>query len=163
LAFLKVDGKRVASLCGFAHRGEFAHYLSGMSEPASQVAKYSPGIVLIFFCMEAMNRQGIRLYDFLRGTEPYKHEIGATNVPNWSIVMAHRGARMAHVKNVVRLLEESLARRADQERVAFNHYRVRHGALSRNMARYLWTRVKAFLRDGLKKVRAPAKPLTVAE
>ncbi|HUJ27269.1 MAG TPA: GNAT family N-acetyltransferase [Myxococcales bacterium] len=162
LAFLKVDGKRVASICGFAHRGEFAHYLSGMRE-TSEVARFSPGITLIFLCMEALHLQGIRLYDFLRGTEPYKHEIGATSVPNWSIVVTHRGARLARAKNVVSLLGESLVRRADQERIAFNHHRARHGVLSRDTVRYLWNRLGVILRDGLKKARAPAKSLTAAE
>ena len=162
LAFLKVDGKRMASICGFAHRGEFAHYLSGMRE-SSEVARYSPGITLIFLCMEAMNLQGIRFYDFLRGTEPYKHEMGAVDVPNWSILMNHRGARLARIKNAVCFLGESLARRAGQERIAFNHHRARHGALSVDTARYVWTRVGVILRDGIKKLRAPAKSLTTAE
>jgi len=44
-------------------------------------AKFAPGIVLHSLCMEEVIPRGVRVYDFLRGIEPYKYECGAVDVP----------------------------------------------------------------------------------
>jgi hypothetical protein len=77
--------------------------------------------------------------------------------------MFARGARWAKAKNVVALLEESLSRRMQQEKLAFRHRRVAHGLFSAAMARYLWGRASITLRDGLKKLRSPEKSLTAKD
>jgi hypothetical protein len=48
--------------------------------------------------MGAMIEEGVPVYDFLRGTERYKYELGARNVPNWSVLMLRPAAfvRMKH-------------------------------------------------------------------
>ena len=160
LAFLKIDGLRVASFCGFRHRGELAVYLTGMRDPG-EAGKFSPGIVLHAMCMEAMTGQGVRTYDFLRGVEPYKYKCGAVDVPNWAISMFRGTARFGRLKNVIALLQASLSRRIEQEMLAFRHQRMVHRLLSAAMGRYLRSRLSATVRDGLKKLRAPEKPITL--
>jgi len=161
LAFLRVDGARIAALCGFKHGGELAYYLNGVAE-AGEARKLSPGLVQHCLCMEDLISQGVRVYDFLRGTERYKYECGAVDVPNWTLQLFWGGARLARVRNAVALLRESLGRRAEQERLAFAHERRTHGLLSMALAGYLWRRAAATLRDGLTKLRAPEKSLTAA-
>ena len=117
------------------------------------------GLVQHRLCMEDLISQGVRTYDFLRGTERYKYELGAVDVPNWTLQVFRDGARLARIKNTLALLRESLQRRADQERLAFAHQRKTHGLLSVGMVRHLWSRLHATARDGLAKLRAPEKAL----
>jgi CelD/BcsL family acetyltransferase involved in cellulose biosynthesis len=161
LAFLRLDGARVAAICGFEHRGELAYYLNGVGD-LGEAARYSPGLVLHALCMEEMIRRGVRVYDFLRGTERYKYECGAVDVPNWTTLMFRRGARWARVKSKVVLLAESLARRAEQEGLAFAHQRRTHGLWSRALAGWLGARIGKTVRDGWQKLRAPERSLTNA-
>jgi hypothetical protein len=53
LAFLRIDGERKAAICGFRHRSDFDYYLGGMGD-AGDAMRYSPGIALHLWCMEAM-------------------------------------------------------------------------------------------------------------
>ncbi len=41
-----------------------------------QVREASPGLVLIAHCIEDAIRLGLREYDFLRGRERYKYDLG---------------------------------------------------------------------------------------
>jgi CelD/BcsL family acetyltransferase involved in cellulose biosynthesis len=159
LSFLRVDGARISALCGFKYRDELAYYLNGTGE-AGEAWKFSPGLVQHCLCMEDLIPQGVRVYDFLRGTERYKYECGATDVPNWTLQLFRRGTRLARARNAVALLRESLARRLEQERLALGHQRRTHGLLSAEMARHLWGRIRVTIRDGLTKLRAPEKSLT---
>src|SRR5262249_22975696 len=141
LAFLRVDGARMVSYCGFQKGDQVFIYLTGMRELGA-ARKFAPGIVLHALCMERLLPQGLRRYEFLRGVEDYKYECGAVDVPNWTLLFFRPGAHLARLKNVVVLLQESLARRADQEWTAFQHQRRLHGLFSVDMARYLWSRAR---------------------
>ncbi len=159
LAFLRADGARVAALCGFRHGGALSYYLNGIRD-GGDVRRYSPGLVLHGACMERLVGEGVRTYDFLRGTERYKYELGAVDVPNWTLVMFRRGARWARGKNTLTLLAEALGRWAEHERLAFAHARRLHGLASREMLRHVAGRAWATLRDGLRKLRSPERSLT---
>jgi CelD/BcsL family acetyltransferase involved in cellulose biosynthesis len=63
------EGKIIAVLYGFAHRGRVYVYLAGF-EPA--LAQYSPGTLLTNYAIEEAIRNGDREYDFLRGGEAHK-------------------------------------------------------------------------------------------
>lgn len=160
LAFLRLDGARVAALCGFEHGGQLAYYLNGVGE-LGDAARYSPGLVMHSLCMEEMIGRGVRVYDFLRGTERYKYECGAVDVPNWTTLMFRRGARWAKVKNALALLAESLARRIEQERLSFRHRLRMHGLVSRETAGWIARRVSMTVRDGVRKLQSPEQSLTL--
>ena len=162
LTFLRLDGERVAAACNFRHRDEVSFYLSGLRN-SGEALKYSPGLVLHCLCMEELVPQGVRVFDFLRGSVRYKYQFGAVDVPNWALLMFRSGARAAKAKNFVALLEESLRRRLERERIAFLHQRRTHGLVSAGLARHLWSRLPANWRDGLRKLRAPEKPLQAPE
>jgi CelD/BcsL family acetyltransferase involved in cellulose biosynthesis len=159
LSFLRVDGARVSAHCSFRHGSLLTVYLTGTGE-AGEATKFSPGLAHHWLCMEDLIPQGVVVYDFLRGTEPYKYKCGAVDVPNWTLQLFRGRARLARAKHAVALLRASLARRLEKERLAFDHHRRTLGLLSAGMARYLWGRIRVTMRDGLTKLRAPEKSLT---
>jgi CelD/BcsL family acetyltransferase involved in cellulose biosynthesis len=159
LPFLRVGGARLVTFCAYRYRDRLCVYLTGMRDPGP-AGKFAPGIVLHSLCMEHLIPRGVRVYDFLRGIEPYKYECGAVDVPVWALMMFRRRALVSRAKNAIALLEASLARRAEQEWLAVQRLRSRHGLFSSEVARYLRGRMSATLRDGLRKLRSPEKSLT---
>src|SRR5262249_43174242 len=75
LWFLEHEGAAVASFLCFEYAGSVGLYNSGF-DPAH--ARLAPGIVLLaYLIMDAIDRR-IRVFDFLRGEEPYKEGFGPT-------------------------------------------------------------------------------------
>lgn len=73
LAFLSREGRDIASAFQIAWNGALLLYNSGF-DPAYREA--SPGLVLVARCIEDAIRNGFREYDFLRGRERYKYDLG---------------------------------------------------------------------------------------
>jgi len=74
LYFLELDGKRVASVLAFDCGDELWLYNSGF-DPA--FASASVGLVSKAFALKQAIAEGKACYDFLRGQEPYKYDLGA--------------------------------------------------------------------------------------
>lgn len=74
LAFLSGSSGDVAAAFQVEHDGRLLLYNSGF-DPAHRAA--SPGLVLLARCIEDAISRGLREYDFLRGTERYKYDLGA--------------------------------------------------------------------------------------
>jgi CelD/BcsL family acetyltransferase involved in cellulose biosynthesis len=85
LMFLVADGSPAAAMWNFAYRGRVLVYNSGLNPV--DFAGLSPGIVLLAYSIQHAIEQGMQLYDFLRGDEPYKYRMGAesTTVHNISV------------------------------------------------------------------------------
>lgn len=73
LAFLSGGNGDMASAFQIEWNGSLLLYNSGF-DPARREA--SPGVVLLARCIEDAIRQGFREYDFLRGRERYKYDLG---------------------------------------------------------------------------------------
>ena len=73
LAFLSSEGKDVAAAFQFRTRRSMFLYNSGY-DPERRLAQ--PGLVLIARCIESAIEEGAVEYDFLRGTERYKYDLG---------------------------------------------------------------------------------------
>jgi CelD/BcsL family acetyltransferase involved in cellulose biosynthesis len=103
LVFLVLNGRPVAVNYAFKMGGTLQFYLSGVGDYA-EARRFAPGILLHVHCMQAMIEEGVAVYDFLRGTERYKYELGAQDVPNWglSFVRDSSAARMKHRAHVLR-------------------------------------------------------------
>jgi len=86
LYFLELDGVPVASCMCFDYRDELLLYNSGY-DPA--YAHLSVGLVLKAFCIKDAIERGKKRFDFLRGSEKYKYDLGATDVPLSRIVLRH--------------------------------------------------------------------------
>ncbi|HEX9190753.1 MAG TPA: GNAT family N-acetyltransferase, partial [Candidatus Deferrimicrobiaceae bacterium] len=76
LAFLSFDGGDAASVFQFGCGGSLLLYNSGY-DPAHRAA--NPGLVLIARCIEDAVAEGVQEYDFLRGTERYKYDLGGVD------------------------------------------------------------------------------------
>ena len=75
---LVIEGRLRAVLYGFADHGRFLFYLSGFDP---ELARLSPGRLLIARALERARDDGAFELDFLRGCEPYKYEWGAVDRP----------------------------------------------------------------------------------
>ena len=73
LAFLSSEGKDVAAAFQFRTRRSILLYNSGY-DPDRRAAQ--PGLTLIARCIENAIEEGVNEYDFLRGAERYKYDLG---------------------------------------------------------------------------------------
>jgi CelD/BcsL family acetyltransferase involved in cellulose biosynthesis len=73
LAFLRGAKGDLAAAFQIESDGTLFLYNSGFDPEASGL---SPGLVLIARCIEDAVRNGLKEYDFLRGTERYKYDLG---------------------------------------------------------------------------------------
>jgi len=78
LSFLDVEGVRVASTICFDYEHEFYLYNSGYNPV---YASFSVGLILKVFCLRDGIFEGKKRFDFLRGAEPYKYDLGGHNIP----------------------------------------------------------------------------------
>lgn len=76
---LALDGRTVGVLHGVSAKGRFRYYIGG-HDPGFAAA--SPGSLLIAHAMDAATLDGCRLFDLLRGQEPYKYRWGAVDRPS---------------------------------------------------------------------------------
>lgn len=72
------NSERVAALMIFDYAGDYLLYNSGF-DPSYR--KASPGLVLIAKAIELAIKEGKRRFDFLRGKERYKYELGSVDRP----------------------------------------------------------------------------------
>jgi CelD/BcsL family acetyltransferase involved in cellulose biosynthesis len=78
LDFLEVEDVVLASTFGFELDGTFYLYNSAYDADA---ARLSPGLVLVSELVKESIARGVESFDFLRGPERYKYELGGQPVP----------------------------------------------------------------------------------
>ncbi|MGH2820167.1 MAG: GNAT family N-acetyltransferase [Actinomycetota bacterium] len=78
LDFLEIGGQPVASAFGFEFRNGYCLYNSAY-EP--ELGRLSPGFVLVAELVKRSIERGISIFDFLRGPERYKYQLGSEAVP----------------------------------------------------------------------------------
>jgi len=78
LDFLEVDGVPIATTFGFEH-GHTLYLYNSAYEP--EAGRLSPGLILVSMLIEDAIARGVRIFDFLRGPERYKYQLGAAAVP----------------------------------------------------------------------------------
>ena len=76
--FLEVGGEAVASTFGFELDGTFYLYNSAYEPEARRL---SPGLILVSNLIEDAIERGLEVFDFLRGPERYKYQLGSEAVP----------------------------------------------------------------------------------
>jgi CelD/BcsL family acetyltransferase involved in cellulose biosynthesis len=136
LAFLRVGGRRCAANYGFAFRGTLATYLTGVHHEEG-IARHSPGRMLHAKSMQWAIASGRTHYDFMRGTEPYKYELDAVDVPNWTVVAYPRHPRRAAAAHHLDRAMAAVRRRAVREARALLATGRRSGWLSRAVLRHV--------------------------
>ncbi|MFN2593883.1 MAG: GNAT family N-acetyltransferase [Actinomycetota bacterium] len=78
LDFLEIAGKPVASTFSFQFGKALYLYNSAYDEDA---ARLSPGLVLVAELVKRSIEEGLERFDFLRGPERYKYQLGGQAVP----------------------------------------------------------------------------------
>jgi CelD/BcsL family acetyltransferase involved in cellulose biosynthesis len=78
LDFLEIGERAVASTFGFEAGHSFYLYNSAYEPDAARV---SPGFVLVSELVKESIEKGTKIFDFLRGPERYKYQLGAEAVP----------------------------------------------------------------------------------
>ncbi len=161
LVFFTRNGERLVGDYGLVFRDECATYLGG-SAGDPEFMRLSPGNVLLMTIMKKCHSMNIRVYDFLRGTERYKYNLGAVDVPNWTLLMySHRG-RVYSFLHRAGLLSEALTRRLVYEWSSFRVQTTKHGLFSAACVAYAAGRVRTIVADAFQKLRTPEKTLIIA-
>ena len=77
LAWLDIDGESLAATLSFSERGDWFVYNSTYDHAKRELG---PGMVLMGETVRLATEEGCRLFDLLRGDEPYKYRFGASDV-----------------------------------------------------------------------------------
>lgn len=85
LSFIEIEGEKAATYLDFDYRDRIWLYNAGLNP---RFAGLSPGVVLLAYLIRQAIEQGKRVFDFLRGDEPYKFRFGAREVPLYRIVIS---------------------------------------------------------------------------
>ncbi len=86
LNFIEIGGRRVAGLLNYRSNGELWSYNSGHDPEYNQ---FSVGVAIFGFTIEWAIQQGLRVFDFLRGNEPYKYDFGSVDTTVHRIRLEH--------------------------------------------------------------------------
>lgn len=87
LYFLELDGLRVATVLAFDAGDELWLYNSGFDPTYSSA---SVGLASKALALRMAIAEGKRCYDFLRGSEPYKYDLGATDLMVFRCVLTRQ-------------------------------------------------------------------------
>lgn len=89
LDFLEIGGRAVASTFSFQADKTFYLYNSAYEPDA---ARLSPGLVLVSHLVERSIDDGLSQFDFLRGRERYKYQLGGQAVPLHNVRLMNPGS-----------------------------------------------------------------------
>ena len=82
LFYISLDQKPVACIYAIIHERVAYGYMSGFDPDYGQ---FSLGTLVIAHAMRCSISEGLRAWDFLRGTESYKFNWGAEAIPKWRL------------------------------------------------------------------------------
>lgn len=88
LDFLEVGERAIASTFGFVLDNKFYLYNSAYE---AELARLSPGFVLVSELVKESIEAGYEIFDFLRGPERYKYQLGAQAVPLNNVRLTRSG------------------------------------------------------------------------
>lgn len=90
IAVLWIGAEPAAAQGSFVDRTNrsIGHYLTGFDE---KFAELSPGRVMDALCIRSAIDRGFNAVDFLRGDEPYKHQLGARPRDTTHVFISRRG------------------------------------------------------------------------
>lgn len=104
IAVLLLGEQPIAAQGSFVdqHEKSIAHYVTGFDE---RFADLSPGRVLDALCIRDAIEHGFRAVDFLRGDEPYKHQLGARPRFTRHAIIA-RGRPLSRVRSLLSAMRD---------------------------------------------------------
>jgi CelD/BcsL family acetyltransferase involved in cellulose biosynthesis len=84
LCFLKWEEKRIAAILYFKSYDQYLLYNSGLN---LTYREHSPGLILNANLIQKAISEGIKVYDFMRGNERYKYDLGGIDLPLYQITL----------------------------------------------------------------------------
>ncbi len=87
LDVLELEGEPVACTFSYGFRDTVGLYNSSFR---ADLAKHAPGMVLVGALIEQAIEEGRKVFDFLRGAEPYKRRFGPVPRPVYQLMLAAR-------------------------------------------------------------------------
>lgn len=87
--FLEVGDRPLASSFAFVLNNRFFLYNSAYE---SELARLSPGLVLVSELVKQAIEEGLEIFDFMRGPERYKYQLGAEAVPLNNVRLTRKSA-----------------------------------------------------------------------
>ncbi|MFC1919282.1 GNAT family N-acetyltransferase [Chloroflexota bacterium] len=84
LYFMEIGGVRVAAVLGFDYGDTFFLYNSGYDP---RYTRLSVGLLLKALCIKESIASGKRCFDFLRGSEKYKYQLGGSDYPVYRCII----------------------------------------------------------------------------
>jgi len=104
---LDIQKKPVAAIYGFRYCGKFYDYQTGMDP---KFAKHSVGTVLLGHCIRDSIENGLKVFDFMRGAEPYKFRWTKTSTKTVNIIItsseSHRGQSYIAARTIFRRVKK---------------------------------------------------------
>jgi CelD/BcsL family acetyltransferase involved in cellulose biosynthesis len=152
LAFLRAGGERCAANYGFRFRDAVSTFLPGTRD-VGELYKYSPGRVLHAKSMEWAIDNGYTVYDFMRGSEHYKYEFDAVDVPNWSVEAYPRRPLLTASRHRVDVVVHAVRRRARKETYALLAIARSESWFSLSLLRHLGRRSRDIATDLIRLLR----------
>jgi CelD/BcsL family acetyltransferase involved in cellulose biosynthesis len=87
--FLEIADRAIASTFGFVLDDVFYLYNSAYEPDA---ARLSPGLMLVSELVKESIEKGLKRFDFLRGPERYKYQLGSQALPLNNVRVLRRGS-----------------------------------------------------------------------
>jgi len=104
---LDIKGEPVAIIYGFRYCGTFYDYQTGMDP---EFAKHSVGTVLIGHCIRDSIENGLKVFDFMRGSESYKLRWAKKSIKTLDIILtspkSHRGQSYVAARSLLRRVKK---------------------------------------------------------
>ncbi len=92
---LRLAGDLIAVQYNFVGHGRVYAYLSGFDP---ELARLSPGMVLLRYAIEQAIDEQLGYFDFLRDPEPFKHRWGAEDRPSRRVTIRHAAAQTGYAQ-----------------------------------------------------------------
>lgn len=84
ICFLKIKGENIAAVLSFVYRNDVLLYNSGFNP---QFYKLAPGLILTAYLIKQSIEKGRKRFDFLRGGERYKYDLGGEDRKLYKIII----------------------------------------------------------------------------
>jgi CelD/BcsL family acetyltransferase involved in cellulose biosynthesis len=85
LAFLDIDGALAATVLSFKYNNALFLYNSAYE---AEYRRLSPGVLLTAYVIRDAIAEGLQTFDFMRGDERYKYDLGGQDTQVWRLMLS---------------------------------------------------------------------------
>lgn len=134
---LDYGGRTIAARLGLVFGDTMYDYLSGFDDDPS-IAKFRPGLMLLYSMIRDSRERNLRIVDLLRGDESYKAEISSAVKSNSEITVVRSGVAHSLMRLILTMFLglRKLRLRIQHELILIRTQR-KHAAFFRALVRYV--------------------------